>query len=68
MSSIPANSKMYPHIYELELRGGVNSEEGEKYAKEHSHILDIEYQEILDFYFKRGDIGGTDKIHKHDLS
>ena len=53
----------YPHIKELNLRGGPETEEGRKYVEQNQDAVDYEFSKAMDDIRHRDMIGDNNKIH-----
>lgn len=59
------NKERYPHLHELELLGGLNTDGGQKYIQEHKKEVEDEYNLLMTHIFDRSEtFGRTDNIHK----
>jgi hypothetical protein len=53
----------FPHVEKLKSLGGVNTEEGDLYAKKYWEELENEYDAIMKLFQFRYKLGGNEKIH-----
>ena len=53
----------FPHVEKLKSLGGVNTEEGDLYAKKYGEEIQNEYDKIMQLYQLRYKLGGNKKIH-----
>jgi hypothetical protein len=60
------NKDRFPFVHELECLGGVNTEEGDLYAKKHGEEIQNEYDMIMQLFQFRYKLGGNKKIHEID--
>ena len=63
------NKYRFPHLYNLEVLGGVNTEEGHEYSVMYRKEMDAEYNELMTNIFYRGELFGkgvAKKIHISD--
>ena len=56
----------FPHIEKLKSLGGVNTEEGDLYAKKYGEEIEDEYDRIMNIFQFRYKVGGNKKIHGID--
>lgn len=56
----------FPHVEKLKSLGGVNTEEGDLYAKKHGEEIQNEYDMIMQLFQFRYKLGGNKKIHEID--
>lgn len=54
----------FPHVEKLKSLGGVNTEEGDLYAKKYCEELENEYDAIMKLFQFRYKLGGNEGIHK----
>jgi hypothetical protein len=57
------NKDRFPFVHELECLGGVNSEEGDLYAKKYGEEIENEYRIMMKLFQLRSELGGNKKIH-----
>ena len=57
------NKDRFPFVHELECLGGVNTEEGDLYAKKHGEEIQNEYDKIMQLFQLRSELGGNKEIH-----
>ena len=57
------NKDRFPFVHELECLGGVNTEEGDLYAKKYWVELENEYDAVMKLFEFRYKLGGNEKIH-----
>ena len=53
----------YPHIKELNLRGGPETEEGRKYVEQNQDAVDYEFSKAMDDIRHRDMIGNNKIVH-----
>jgi hypothetical protein len=53
----------FPHVEKLKSLGGVDSEEGELYARKYWQEIEDEYDGIMKLFQLRYKFGGNEKIH-----
>ena len=53
----------FPHVEKLKSLGGVNTEEGDLYAKKHGEEIQNEYDKIMQLFQLRSELGGNKEIH-----
>lgn len=59
------NKEMFPHLYELDLLGGINTDKGQEYVTEHKKEVEDEYNLLIANLFERGEtFGKNEDIHK----
>ena len=61
--NITPNKDRFPHLYELDKLGGVDSKMGVKYYNEHSDELQNEYSKIMHDVVVRNKFGDNKNIH-----
>ena len=57
------NEDRYPYVYELKCLGGVNTEEGDLYAKKYGEEIENEYRIMMKLFQLRSELGGNKEIH-----
>lgn len=60
------NKERFPFVHELGCLGGVNTEEGDLYAKKYGEEIEDEYDRIMNIFQFRYKVGGNKKIHGID--
>ena len=57
------NKDRFPYVYELKCLGGVNTEEGDLYAKKYGEEIENEYRIMMKLFQLRSELGGNKEIH-----
>jgi hypothetical protein len=57
------NKDRFPYVYELKFLGGVNTEEGDLYAKKYGEEIENEYVIMMKLFHLRSELGGNKEIH-----
>jgi hypothetical protein len=57
------NKDRFPYVYELKCLGGVNTEEGDLYAKKYGEKIENEYRIMMKLFQLRSELGGNKEIH-----
>ena len=57
------NKDRFPYVYELKCLGGVNTEEGDLYAKKYGEEIENEYRIMMKLFQLRSEFGGNKEIH-----
>jgi hypothetical protein len=53
----------FPHVDKLKSLGGVNTEEGDLYAKKYGEEIENEYRIMMKLFQLRSELGGNKEIH-----
>jgi hypothetical protein len=53
----------FPHVEKLKSLGGVNTEEGDLYAKKYGEEIQNEYDIMMKLFQLRSELGGNKEIH-----